>query len=291
MTSNTTSESHAHMMQTGWKSDGIAEKYARAETATRPYAEIFLSKAKLTEPNREINALDIGCGTGAVIAALYDTVPKERWDNVKVLAGDISEDMLAYVRDRATKNGWPGVTTKVVNGADGLEPEQFTHVFANAILFFLPNTALKNIHTSLKSGGFVGMTTWAAYPWYTWVEQAVARLPNPPTLVPYATLKAALQQGNAWDEPAFVKQQLEEAGFTNVEIVYEKVRARGGTVEQFMDVMIMPMNMVASFWEEDKRKDIMAEVMREMKKVVQEASEEGAVTMDMEGLVGVGWKA
>lgn len=291
MPSDNSSETPESIVKAGWKAEGIAAKYARAETATRPYAEIFLSKANLTDPNREINAFDMGCGTGAVIAALYDTVPKEQWPNVKVLAGDVSEDMLSFVRNRGTENGWPGLTTQIVNGADGLEPNQFTHVFANAIVFFLPTTTLKKTYDLLKPGGFIGMTTWAALPWFAWVQKAVSRLPNPPSLISYEQIQSAFQQGNAWHEEAFVKKQLEEAGFKDVEVVYEKVRARGGTLDEFMEMMTMPMKVVSSFWEEGEREEILGRVMGELRKVVEEENfEDGVVTMNMEGLVGVGWK-
>lgn len=292
MPSDNSPETPESIVKAGWQAEGIAAKYARAETATRPYAEIFLSKANLTDPNREINAFDMGCGTGAVIAALYDTVPKEQWPNVKVLAGDVSEDMLSFVRNRGTENGWPGLTTQIVNGADGLEPNQFTHVFANAIVFFLPTTTLKKTYDLLKPGGFIGMTTWAALPWFAWVQKAVSRLPNPPSLISYEQIQSAFQQGNAWHEEAFVKKQLEEAGFKDVEVVYEKVRARGGTLDEFMEMMTMPMKVVSSFWEEGEREEILGRVMGELRKVVEEEEdfEDGVVTMNMEGLVGVGWK-
>ncbi|KAK7186710.1 hypothetical protein DPSP01_001063 [Paraphaeosphaeria sporulosa] len=280
-----------------WQDPGIAEKYTRTEAATIPFANIILDKgsivSKITQHNCAINAFDFGCGTGAVTAALYEKVPKEHWPNVKVLGGDISQPMLTYLQERGEKNGWTGLTTQIVDGANiQLAPNQFTHIFANAIIFFLPLGALSNLFELLQPGGYIGMTTWAALNWYGHVQRAVNNMANPPFFPPFEEVRAMLQHNNAWHEPSFVKQQLENAGFQNVDIVVEKRTVAVGTPEHFCESMKLPLKMFAGQWEESKRDQISKEVMEELKKVMLEVAggEEGECYMTMEGIVGSGWK-
>ena len=110
-------ESIEKAVQSGWQDDAIAEKYARAEGATKPYADMMVEKAQLADINSDISVLDLGCGTGAAAAAVYDGVPKEKWSNIKLLGGDISDPMLKYLSERGRKAGWTGLETQIVDGA------------------------------------------------------------------------------------------------------------------------------------------------------------------------------
>jgi ubiquinone/menaquinone biosynthesis C-methylase UbiE len=285
-------------MDAAWQDPALAEKYALAEVATRPYAETILDKSSvvsnINQHNAAVNAFDIGCGTGAVIAALYDQVTKENWDNVKVLGGDISQAMLTYLDKRGEKNGWTGLSTKIVDGADiQLENNQFTHVFANLIIFFLPLGTMQKLFDLLQPGGFLGLTNWATLGWYPLLERAITNMADPPPCPTLSSIHDLFQRGNDWHEPSFVKQQLEDAGFQDVEVVTEKKKnIQFGTPKQFCDNMMMPMKMIAMQWEESKREDIVKRVMEEFRKVLAEVAggEDKQLYMDLNGVVGVGWK-
>ncbi|KAF1978727.1 S-adenosyl-L-methionine-dependent methyltransferase [Bimuria novae-zelandiae CBS 107.79] len=270
--------------EAGWHDDDIAQKYARAEAATRPYASLFLEKAKfvsnMTTSDAAIHALDLGCGTGAVTATIYETVPRAHWPKLHVLAGDISEPMLSYLSARGEKAGWPNLTTQIVDAADiQLDEERFTHVFANAIIFSLPLGVLGQYFRILGPGGFIAVSTWAALPWYVFVERAVARLPSgrKVELPPAETFRSKLTRGNPWHEESYVKEQLEQAGFKDVGVTKEKRRIQVGTPAQFMDTMTMPMTLVAGEWE----KRVREEVLGAMRAVVVE--EAGALSCREEG--------
>jgi ubiquinone/menaquinone biosynthesis C-methylase UbiE len=96
-----------------------AQKYKNAEKATRPYAKIIVEKAGLAEfleSGAEANILDFACGTGVVVQEIYDTIPREKWGQLKVLGTDISQPMLEYLRARGENQGWTGLETKIVDG-------------------------------------------------------------------------------------------------------------------------------------------------------------------------------
>ncbi|KAF2440085.1 S-adenosyl-L-methionine-dependent methyltransferase [Karstenula rhodostoma CBS 690.94] len=295
-TTQKTEDKSKESLSTAWQDPAIAERYARNEAATRPYADILLDKASVVtsikQHNTTINALDFGCGTGAVTAALYSKVPRSHWPNVQVLGGDISQPMLTYLQNRGEQNGWPGLTTQLLDGTNlHLAPNQFTHVFANAIIFFLPLGALAKLFHSLQPRGYIGITTWAAINWYPLVERAINSLPNPPPLLPLSAVRGMMQQNNAWHEPGFVRQQLEEAGFADVDVVVEKRIVELGTPEQFCESLRLPLMMFESLWEEGRKEVILEEVMRALRRVMgEEAGEAGKCYMAMEWVVGSGWK-
>ena len=105
-----------------WQDPSIAERYANAEKATRPFAKLVLEKANLSSFEEHINVFDLACGTGAAIKELYDAVPEEKWNGVKVLGGDVSESMVEYLKVRGEKEGWTGLETQVVDGNVSLDP-------------------------------------------------------------------------------------------------------------------------------------------------------------------------
>ncbi|KAJ4299876.1 hypothetical protein N0V90_005123 [Kalmusia sp. IMI 367209] len=254
----------AKAVELGWQADDIAAKYARGEAATRPYASIFLDKASIADISSDIHALDIGCGTGSVVAELYGKVPKEKWGKVSVLGGDISESMLKYLKERGEKEGWTGLKVDKVDGANiQLPSSSFTHIFANAIIFFLPLTVLKTCFDLLQPDGFIGMTTWAALPWYGMVEKAVSNLPNPPTLPPLSELRDRLQQNRPWHEASYVRSQLVEAGFKNVEVIQESKKVASG------------------WWDESEREKLLKGALEELHK---EATKEAATNPSPKGL-------
>ncbi len=107
-----TQPSHDHV----WKKEGVAEKYKEAEAAARPFCKAMVAKSGLKDLTSEAYIFDLATGTGAAIQEVYDAVPKEKWGLLKVLGGDISDDMLAYLKKRGETEGWTGLETRIVDG-------------------------------------------------------------------------------------------------------------------------------------------------------------------------------
>jgi ubiquinone/menaquinone biosynthesis C-methylase UbiE len=147
-----------------WTTPLSAVRYANAENATRPFAHALVSKATWSNP---VAALDLATGTGVVVSEIYLSIPKARWDSVKVTGGDVSQPMLDYVKKRGEDNGWTGLETRIVDGNDmsGMEGEGFTHVLCTFGVFMMPD-AVKGLYGVMRPGGFVGVTTWKSLGWY-----------------------------------------------------------------------------------------------------------------------------
>jgi ubiquinone/menaquinone biosynthesis C-methylase UbiE len=99
-----------------WVEKDTAKRYLNAENATRPFAAIMVENARLAQSTGPVKIFDLACGTGAVVKEIYDAVPREKWTDLDILAGDTSEPMLTFVKERAEKEGWSGVETRVVDG-------------------------------------------------------------------------------------------------------------------------------------------------------------------------------
>ena len=99
-----------------WADPEVAERYKTAENASRPFCKIMVEKSGLIESTSKANVFDLATGTGALVKELYDAVPKEKWGNLRVLGGDISESMLESLKKRGESEGWTGLETQVTDG-------------------------------------------------------------------------------------------------------------------------------------------------------------------------------
>lgn len=103
-------------ISTSWMDNDAAKRFITAERATRPFAATMVKNARLAAVDTPAKILDLACGTGAVTQEIYDAVPRENWSNLDILAGDISPPMLAFLKERAEREGWSGVETRIVDG-------------------------------------------------------------------------------------------------------------------------------------------------------------------------------
>ncbi|KAJ4296188.1 hypothetical protein N0V90_006232 [Kalmusia sp. IMI 367209] len=254
-----------------WTNDDIAIKYALAERVTAPFAQIMVQKTSIANIEGEANVLDFACGTGAVTAALYESLPKNKWNQVHVLGGDISESMLGFLKKRAEHERWTGVETDVVDGRDiKLIPSTYTHLFVNFAIFALPPGTLESCVALLRPGGHIGISSWAYFPGWDIVRRAAARLPEPPSVPSVEEIQRAITGGRDWHSPAYVSSELRDAGIESADVVVEKAKVDCGTPEQFCDTM----------------------VLAEMKKLVEEETGGGerGFILEFEGIVATGRK-
>lgn len=102
--------------QAVFKDPDAAARYANAENATRPFCKILVEKSGLANVKKDVHVFDLATGTGAAIQELYDAVPKEQWEHLKVLGADSSPAMLEYLKARGEKSEWPGLKIEVMDG-------------------------------------------------------------------------------------------------------------------------------------------------------------------------------
>ncbi|KAF2032856.1 S-adenosyl-L-methionine-dependent methyltransferase [Setomelanomma holmii] len=286
-------------VQSAWSDPTIAQRYANSEAATRPFARLLIEKSDLPTRSEPASVFDLATGTGAAVQELYDAVPKEQWGEVKVLGGDVSESMLAYLKARAEDNGWTGLSTKTIDGnkLDGMleEQERFTHILCSFAIFVLPN-ALPNLQSLLAPKGFIGITTWSYLPWHAVLSDSIAKMSSSHTPPPYnpsaSELESKMFSGRPWGDASYVAAQLKDAGFQRVQTEFKREKAKVGSPKLFMETMQFPLMLVKMYWPEEKREEYLEELNGVMLgEVVRLAGgEEGSVEMEFKGVCGWGWK-
>jgi ubiquinone/menaquinone biosynthesis C-methylase UbiE len=145
-----------------WQSAEAAEAWRRT-AATRmqllgPATERMLVLANITEG---CHVLDIAAGTGdQTILAAWRVEPRGR-----VVATDISPNMLAVAAEQAQQAGLSNVTTQVLEAQHlDFPAETFDAVISRQGLMFIANLpqALSRIWQVLKPGGILAATVWSA---------------------------------------------------------------------------------------------------------------------------------
>jgi hypothetical protein len=173
-----------------------------------------------------------------------------------------------------------------------MHADTFTHLFINFGIFQFGQAALPKYHEVLKSGGFLGVTTWATLPWYPYVKKAIEGL-GKSDAPSEKEVEDILYKGQAWGDASFVQKALSDAGFSSVEVGVEEQTVSAGTPEQFVDAMENPIKLLAGgrgFKGSDADKEkIVGALKGELLKVAQ-AEFGGEVKLQFKGLVATARK-
>ena len=134
--------------------DRIAPRYSRQPIAdTESYARKLAATQALMRPDMEV--LELGCGTGS-------TALNHAPYTARILATDVSAEMIRICREKAEDVGVNNVTFKQSGVADFEAPDSsYDMILALNLLHLLPDRteALAKIHRLLKPGGiFVSST-------------------------------------------------------------------------------------------------------------------------------------
>lgn len=171
-----------------------------------------------------------------------------------------------------------------------LPSQTYTHAFCTFAVFVIPDV-LPKLFSTLKPGGFVGISTWAALPWIPLLDTSISLMPSKPYNPTATEIKNLIYSGRAWDSPEYVAAQLKSAGFSSVAAETLKKRASVGNAELFMESMQFPLMMVKNFWPEDKRDELLKELNVKMRAEVDKlAGKDGKVEMEFEGICAWGWR-
>lgn len=291
-------------IKAAWQADAeIAARYINAENATRPFAKLMLEMADAVAPSsvssgeQDHRIFDLGCGTGAIEAELYARLSPADAARVRILAGDVSPPMLAYLAQRAEEQGWSGVTTRIVDGTKlddaQLDGAEFDRVYVCFAVFMLPVDTPAKLAGLVRKGGVVGVSSWADLPWFPVLKRAYEEMGDEgPGELSRETVWSVVTNGKPWFEKGFVKEALEGAGLKGVEVRQERVRVKCGTPDMVMLNMGFVLGILSQQWPEEKREGWLKEVNERMRAIIveQAGGEDGTVFWEFEGIVGVGVK-
>ena len=149
----------------GWdKASSYYERYWSKQL--EPAQQLLLKTANL-QPGARV--LDVACGTGLVTFPAAASVGAEG----RVIATDLSEKMVDFVREQASKRKVSNVSSKWMDAEDlKFSEASFETVLCALGLMYVPDTprALKEMYRVLKPGGRVVVAVWGARRSCGWAE-------------------------------------------------------------------------------------------------------------------------
>jgi|CXWL01.1.fsa_nt_gi SAM-dependent methyltransferase len=124
---------------------------ARA-TGYQKSVEYFVSQLPFSE-NDSIKVLDAGCGTG-----LYSFAVLEKYKNAKIIAFDLDEKLVAFVKAKVLKNRLGDrihvFTADIQGPLLEIENEKFDLIITAGVLVYVPHEeTVRNLSRFLVSGG------------------------------------------------------------------------------------------------------------------------------------------
>ena len=192
--------------------DGVAAAWKKwwavFEKGAGGFSEEIVAKAGVSAGHRVLD-LATGIGEPAVTAA------KRVGPTGRVVAADLSPQMLAIAAERAAAHGLKNVETKVVDGdLVDFAAKSFDAITIRWGLMFFerPGESLKRLHAQLKPGGKLAAAVWADPP------------KVPMLAVPAGTVRALLKAPPpppgpgpfALSDEGALRKMVEEAGFREV---------------------------------------------------------------------------
>lgn len=193
------------------------------EKVTGPPARKLIENAGVFDgPFHDLRILDNACGGGILtheLCALRDQQQDSNKTVASVVAADIDERMLDYVKQLASGSDWPQVETlRADQQSMPLQDESFTHVLSSFGIFFSPDDSkvLSETLRLLQTGGVAGFTSWKYLGWWHDIALPVLsetfpdapELPHPATIFP----------SKGWNGPDQVRRKMEAAGLKDVRI-------------------------------------------------------------------------
>lgn len=140
-----------------------------------------------------------------------------------------------------------------------LPKESFTHIFVSFGIFVMPG-ALPKLYELLKPGGYIGITTWAELIWAEILPRCVSQMKDKPYCPSPTETEQKIYIGQDWGKVEFVASQLSDAGLQRVETMRHQFEGAWMWPKLFVDTMQLPLQIVASYWQEDKREEWLKEL-------------------------------
>ncbi|RAH68129.1 class I SAM-dependent methyltransferase [Aspergillus aculeatinus CBS 121060] len=268
---------------------GILETYLIAEKITRYFTQDLITLSGILDSaQRPLKVLDLACGTGVVAEKLHEVLAEQRAGSWKLLCGDISTELTGHVKRKIVEEGWSANTSARVMDAQSTElpAAELTHVFAALAWTSFPDTyaALNDTLRILQPGGTLTLSTWQKTEWLPVLEAAVRTISASPEL-PFPTTKEFMSCMNpGWDDEAYVRGRLEQAGFVRVHTTTISQAFHASTADLYkIAAPVIPI-IVSKWWSAAQREAHEAEILPALGRYLEE-------TYGAAGLVPQRWTA
>ncbi|KAJ3038644.1 hypothetical protein HK097_003110 [Rhizophlyctis rosea] len=224
----------------GWSTHApVYEKSTRKVTGLFSYEALLASGVLPPQQHaQKLQILDTATGTGILPLQLAENYTAAGLaSEVKVTATDFAPGMIDILDKRIQEKGFHEIIRTKVADAQDLQttPATITHAYMIFGIFFLPSpqTALRNLHTSLRTTGTLTLTSWGHTDLLRLSKEIMRRL-NPSATVTYGGTDVTQN----WSSVPFIAGLLKEAGFRSVEGKEVEKEVEWNTYDELIEAII-----------------------------------------------------
>lgn len=192
------------------------------EEMIAPIGEALLARAAYKDGE---TVVDLGCGGGATTLAIASAVAPAG----KVMGLDISPDLVAAARERATKSDASNIEFTCADASTVQLPDApYDRLFSRfgSMFFEDPTSAFTNLHGLVRKGGRIDLAVWGPPRDNLWMMEMMGVVRNHveiPPAVPRAPGPFA------FEDLEYLGEILDGSGFTKVDVAaYEGLQPVGG---------------------------------------------------------------
>ncbi|KAL2405737.1 Gliotoxin thiomethyltransferase GtmA [Exophiala dermatitidis] len=279
-----------------WEDPKVAKSYASAETITGPYAQRLLERtlAPDIEGDKELEVLDLACGTGIVSAKLMEILSQTATRGVSspglnLTCVDFSEAMVELVTSRMNTAGWKNTKAVRADAMDtGLPSAEYTHILMNFGPMIVPDwaAALREMHRMLQPGGTLGLSSWKELGWYADVSAAFAEDPELPAFPAADKMSNLMAVNGHWDDEQWIKETVQGTGFEDVSVESMPHKTTFPNVDDFFPFITGTLGFVAGrYWTKEQKDKYSDRARAVVEKYMRDKYGQGAITWDWVALL------
>jgi ubiquinone/menaquinone biosynthesis C-methylase UbiE len=237
-----------HLRQTADTSLGREQYADAAEKFTVWYAEKLVKAAKLDQisDDEDLVVLDLACGTGIVSKSLTDVLNDKQKANLDLTCADFADSMVDFAGPRVQTFGVKSAQAVKADAIDTKLPgDKFSHILLNfgPMIYTDGQAGFRELHRLLQPNGTLAMSSWKNIGWIDDVQAAFASDPEIPQLA-YEDFRKVLNQGGVWDDPAWIKENVEKANFQDVQVREVPHKSSLKHVDEFAKLMAGMVGMI-----------------------------------------------
>lgn len=242
---------------------------------------------------QDLKILDNACGGGILTRELF-AIFKEQGSTkniTRVVAGDLDERVLDYVKQLSEESGWQQVETLRFDQASiPLENASFTHVLSSFGIFFSPDDGkvLSETLRLLQPNGVAGFTSWKYLGW--WHDIAIPVLEKDFRDAPSLPHPSNVFPSKGWEDPEQVRGKMEAAGLKNVEVDELSFTPETEAESFAAACAFLVKGMAARLWPKEVNEKYAEQIQPAFARFLREKYEGGRWTGKMVALVATGRK-
>jgi len=232
-----------------------------AEKFTGWFAAELVRAAKLdiVSDDQELVILDQACGTGIVSQKLVDVLNDKQKANADLTCADFADSMIEFVSLRAKGLGLRNAEVVKADAMDTKLPgDKFTHVLLNfgPMIYTDGQKGMRELLRLLQPCGTLAMTSWDKVGWVEDVKAAFATDPEIPAFPTDDEFRAVTNAGGIWHDPAWIKDAVQKAGFTSVEVREVPHTSTLNSVEEFARMLAGMLGLIQKMlWTQEQREE------------------------------------